>query len=233
MSRVRRGRSRGRRGSRSGGGLRQILGGKFFLLVALCTLGLAWLGIEEGPKFARQVWSLIGVRRVEGFADVLRSAGAESRVDPCLLAGVMYVESRGQTDALSPKDARGLFQLLPAAAGDAARRLGLPRPSPEDLLRDAALNTRLGAAHLAWLIRQDGPNLERVLVGYNAGRAKLARWEKDAGGWEAWRAQQLLRDTSGALTYARDVLEFTQKFRERGNIVPLEPAPQGVQAAER
>lgn len=224
--------SRARR-SRSGRGLQRLLGGRFLLLVSLATVGLVWLGIAEGPKFARQVWSLIGVRRVEGFAETLRAAGAESGVDPCLLAGVMYVESRGQVDAVSPKDACGLFQLLPAAAGDAAKRLRLPAPSTADLLQDPVLNTRLGASHLAWLIRTDGPDLERVLVGYNAGRAKLARWEKDAGGWQAWRAQQLVRDTSGAFTYALDVLEFTQKFRERGNIVPLAPAPTGVQAADR
>jgi soluble lytic murein transglycosylase-like protein len=221
------------RRSRSGRGLQRVLGGRFLLLVSLATLGLVWLGISEGPRFARQVWSLIGVRRVEGFAETLRAAGAESGVDPCLLAGVMYVESRGQVDALSSKDACGLFQLLPAAAGDSAKRLGLPTPTSEELLRDPVLNTRLGASHIAWLIRTDGPDLERVLVGYNAGRAKLARWEKDAGGWQAWRAQQLVRDTSGALTYARDVLEFAQKFRERGNIVPSAPVAPGVQAAER
>jgi len=221
------------RRSRSGRGLQRILGGRFLLLVGLATLGLVWLGFAEGPKFARQVWSLIGVRRVESFAETLRAAGAESGIDPCLLAGVMYVESRGQVDAVSSKDACGLFQLLPAAAGDAAKRLGLPTPTTEDLLRDAVLNMRLGASHVAWLIRNDGPDLERVLVGYNAGRSKLARWEKEAGGWQAWRAQQLVRDTSGALTYAIDVLEFTEKFRERGNIVPLPPAPPGVQAAER
>lgn len=195
------------------------------LFVVLGTLLLAWLGLAEGPRFARQVWSLIGVRRVEGFAQLLRNAGAESGVDPCLLAGVMYVESRGQVDAVSSKEARGLFQLLPAAAGDSAKRLGLPAPSDEDLVSDPVLNTRLGAAHLAWLIRNDGPDLERVLVGYNAGRAKLARWVKEAGGWEAWRAQQVVRDRSGAFTYALDVLEFTQRFRERGRIVPLPPAP--------
>jgi len=244
VTRWRRIRSRRRRASASArDGLRAILSGRFFVLVALGTLIVAWVGIAEGPKFARQVWSLIGVHRVEHFAETLRAAGAESGVDPCLLAGVMYVESRGQVDALSSKDACGLFQLLPAAAGDAAKRLGLPAPSTEELLSDPVLNTRLGASHLAWLIRQDGPDLERVLVGYNAGRAKLARWEKEAGGWEVWRAKQALRDTSGAFTYARDVLEFTQKFRERGNIVPPEPvspAPRpaepkqdGVQAAER
>jgi soluble lytic murein transglycosylase-like protein len=227
----RRTRSRRRRGaSRATGGLQGIFGGRFFVVLALGTLALAWLGIEEGPKIARQVWSLIGVRRVEGFADVLRAAGAESGVDPCLLAGVMYVESRGQVDSVSPKDARGLFQLLPAAAGDSARRLGLPAPSADDLVRDPRLNTRLGACHLAWLIRTDGPDLERVLVGYNAGRGKLARWEKDAGGWQAWRAQQFVRDTSGAFTYAQDVLGFAQRFRERGKIVlpqlPARPSSQ-------
>lgn len=226
MSRRRKQRTRRRSGKArsSGGGFGSILGGRFFVLVALATLGLAWFGIAEGPKIARQVWSLIGVRRVEGFAALLREAGAESGVDPCLLAGVMYVESRGQPDAVSSKDARGLFQLLPAAAGDSAKRLGLPAPSAEDLVRDPRLNTRLGAAYLAWLIRTDGPDLERVLVGYNAGRGKLARWEKEAGGWESWRAAQLVRDRSGAFTYAQDVLEFARKFRERGNIVPL-PRP--------
>ena len=225
MSPGRGSRARRRHGaSGSRGGLRAVLSGRLVLLVTLGTLLLAWLGIAEGPRFARQVWSLIGVRRVEGFAELLRSAGAESGVDPCLLAGVMYVESRGEVDAVSSKEARGLFQLLPAAAGDSARRLGLPAPSDDDLVSDPVLNTRLGASHLAWLIRNDGPDLERVLVGYNAGRAKLARWEKEAGGWEAWRAQQVVRDRSGAFTYARDVLDFAQRFRERGKIVPLPSA---------
>jgi len=205
--------------------VRGVLGGRFVLLATLATLLVAALGLLAGPRIARQVWSLIGVRRVEAFAEILRAAGAESGVDPCLLAGVMYVESRGQVDAISPKDARGLFQLLPAAAGDSARRLGLPAPDAEDLVRDPVLNTRLGAAHLAWLIRNDGPDLERVLVGYNAGRARRARWEEEAGGWAAWREQQLVRDRSGAFSYAQDVLEFARKFRERGNILPRSSVP--------
>ncbi len=227
VQRKRRSSRRRTRTSRAPGA--SVLGGRFLALVALCTLGLAWLGVSQGPKLARQVWSLIGVRRVESHASVLRLAAAESGVDACLLAGVMYVESRGQVDAVSSKGARGLFQLLQPAAKDAARRLGLPEPSPELLTSDAALNTRLGAAYLDWLIGLEGPDLERVLVCYNAGRSKLARWEKELGGWENWRAAQRVRDSSGAYTYARDVLDFAQRFRERGNIVApasvLEHAP--------
>ncbi|MBK7643409.1 MAG: transglycosylase SLT domain-containing protein [Planctomycetes bacterium] len=210
-----------RAGTRGTGGIRRVLGGRFLLLVAIATACVVWVGMTEGPKFARQVWSLIGVHQVEAHAEILRAAAKESAVDPCLLAGLMYVESRGKVEALSNKGARGLFQLQSAAASDSAKRLGLPAPSDDELMHDAALNTRLGAAHLAWLIRREGPDLERVLVGYNAGRGRLASWLKDAGGWDAWRARQLEKDTNGALTYARDVLDFAQRFRERGVIVPL------------
>ena len=76
-----------------------------------------------------------------------------------------------------------------------------------------------------------------MLVSYNAGRGKLARWEKEAGGWERWREQQLVRDRSGAFTYARDVLEFRDRFRARGVVAgvlpgepPRDPARGEVQA---
>ena len=54
---------KGARRSRSGRGLQRILGGPFLILVCFATLGLVWLGIAEGPTFARQVWSLIVDRK--------------------------------------------------------------------------------------------------------------------------------------------------------------------------
>jgi len=61
--------------------------------------------------------------------------------------------------------------------------------------------------------------LERVLVAYNAGRGKLAKWLKEAGGWDKWRARHLERDDTGSLVYAQEVLQFAQRFRERGVVV--------------
>ncbi len=224
------------RTSRSPGWVQRTsaLGWRTLLLIVTLTVGLAWFGIQTGPKIYRQVLCEMGMRRVESHTPVLRKAAAESGVDSCLLAGVMYVESRGQIGAVSPKGAMGLFQLMPAAAGDSARKLRLPEPSREQLLSNPELNARLGAEYLRWLIALEGPDLERVLVSYNAGRAKLARWEKEAGGWERWREQQLLRDRSGAFTYARDVLEFRDRFRTRGIVagpLPGSEGSAGVQAA--
>jgi len=189
---------------------------RLLILLSCATLVLAIIGISTGPKVARQVWHLLGVRRVESHADAIAAAAAESRLDPCLLAAVMYVESRGQVDAVSSKDALGLFQLMPSAARDAARRLHISEPTRAELLSDAALNTRLAADHLAWLVDNEGPDLERVLVAYNAGRGKLARWSKGAGGYEAWREERARAGDFGPLVYAEQVLDFRERFRARG-----------------
>ena len=196
------------------------------LVLAAIVLGLVGLAllpylVERAPEVVRQVWSYVGVRRVEGHAAELRAAGAESGVDPCLLAAVMYAESRGKLDAVSNRGALGAFQLMPSAAGDAAKKLGLPEPTREDLLSDSELGARLCATHLAWLVRLEGPDLERVLVAYNAGRAKLKRWIDERGSYEAWRAARLSEGGSGTLAYARNVLRMRERFRERGGITPL------------
>ncbi|MBL8863188.1 MAG: transglycosylase SLT domain-containing protein [Planctomycetes bacterium] len=203
-------------------------------LAALLAVAVAFLvfeGAVHGPKVAEQVWSEVGMQRVEGHAEVVRQAAAESRVDPCLLAGIMYVESRGRVDAVSKADALGLFQLKVAAAGDAAQRLKLPPPSREALLSDPLLNARLAASHVAWLYRHEGPDLERILVAYNAGRGKLKQLIADSGSFGAWRAKRERDGKSETLQYARDVLRFADAFRERGVIVPPVARPAATTAA--
>jgi hypothetical protein len=192
-----------------------VIGGTAALVCLVFTL--------RAPKVARQVWHHIGARKVEGYAELIRSAAAESGLDPCLLAAVMYAESRGRVDAVSQADALGLLQLMESSAGDSAKRLGLEPPTRAALLADAELNVRLGANHLAWLLRTDGPDVERMLVAYNAGRTKLQRWIRAEGSWSAWRERHLAADDNGALRYAQDVLAFRDGFRERGVIVPPTP----------
>lgn len=198
---------------------------RWLVLILAGTIAVAIAGIVAGPRVVRQMWSRVGVRHVEAHAETIRAAAAESRIDPCLLAGVMYAESRGDLSAVSNKGALGLFQLMPDAASDSARRLKLPPPTRDALLSDELLNARLAADHLRWLIETDGPDLERVLVEYNAGRAKLVHWARDAGSFSAWREQHVRDQDSGALTYALEVLEFRDRFRARGVIAP--DAPEG------
>jgi hypothetical protein len=207
--------ARARKKRVDGGGERRLA------LVLLVLSGALFLftGVVEGPKVARQVWSNVGVKRVEAHAGVLCAAAAESGLDPSLLAGVMYVESRGNVGAVSNKGAMGLFQLMPPTAAEAAKRLRIAPPTSEQLLSDPLLNARLAASHLSWLYRYEGPDLERVLVAYNAGSGTLRKMIKSEGGWSRWREIHAEKQDSPTLTYAQEVLDFADRFRRRGVVV--------------
>jgi soluble lytic murein transglycosylase-like protein len=105
----------------------------------------------------------------------LRSAAAESGVDPWLLAGVARQESAFVAHARSPRSAKGVMQLLEGTASGHARALGLGR-RPD--LYDPEVNFRLGARELKRLLDRFGA-LEPALAAYNAGETRARRWWKD------------------------------------------------------
>jgi len=178
------------------------------------------------PVFAgfRHVVDELGLRLVEGHAEALQAAARESEVSATLLAAIVYAESRGRGGQTSSAGALGLGQLSPAAASDAAKRLGLSPPTPAAVRDDDALNLRLSAAHLAWLLANSrGWSLEQVLVSYNAGRTRLFQWIDRAGSFEAWvrteeRRAALGQPTTGSLAYARQIVAIRERLCSRGKI---------------
>ena len=89
-------------------------------------------------------------------------------------------------------------------------------------LRFLGICFRLGARHLAWLIRHEGEDLERVLVCYNAGRTKVRRWADEAGSWKAWRDERVGSGNSEIFTYVFKVLDAMEEFERRGKILSAE-----------
>lgn len=164
--------------------------------------------------------------RIDGLRPVIEAAAKEAGVDPLLMGGIIFAESRGVPGQTSAAGALGLMQLVPAAARDASGRSRIKIPQGESkltegLLHDNRLNLRLGAAHLAWLLEHRGDwSDEAVLVSYNAGRAKLFRWVERAGSYPAWVQSEEARaaagkKTTGALAYARQVLAVQRVLSER------------------
>jgi soluble lytic murein transglycosylase-like protein len=94
-------------------------------------------------------------------AEVARRHG----LDPDLVVAVVGVESGFRAEAVSPKGAQGLMQLMPATAGS----LGV-----EDAL-DPAQNLDGGVRHLGALLTLYGGDLPRALAAYNAGEGAVAR----------------------------------------------------------
>jgi len=98
------------------------------------------------------------------FRDAVRQAATTHGVDAALLRAVIGVESAWRADAVSPKGAIGLMQLMP----DTARRFGTTRPE------QPVANLNAGAAYLRHLIDSHA-NLGLALAAYNAGEGAVLR----------------------------------------------------------
>jgi len=88
-------------------------------------------------------------------------------LDPALVLAVIRVESNFNPKAHSPKDARGLMQLIPATA----LRFGV-----EDAW-DPLDNLRGGMAYLRWLLETFKGDETLALAGYNAGEGAVMRYK--------------------------------------------------------
>lgn len=95
---------------------------------------------------------------------------------PALLPDlVIQQESGGKTDAVSPKGARGLMQLLPSTAEQMAKELGIPYDQAK-LTSDPQYNVTLGTAFLNKMLGQFGGSTVAALAAYNAGPGMVEDW---------------------------------------------------------
>lgn len=102
------------------------------------------------------------------------------RLEPQLVAAVIYQESKFEADAVSDSGAVGLMQLLPETAQGIADRTGGSGWHERDLV-DPELNVRYGSWYLRHLLDKYGDE-ELALAAYNAGQANVDRWRKDGVG---------------------------------------------------
>jgi soluble lytic murein transglycosylase len=108
------------------------------------------------------------------YGGIVRGHARNYRLDPALLAAVIYQESKFKPDARSDRGAIGLMQLLPGTAKGIAERTGGTQFRLSDLY-DPELNVRYGAWYLRHLIDKYGS--ERVaLAAYNAGQRNVDDW---------------------------------------------------------
>jgi Transglycosylase SLT domain len=95
----------------------------------------------------------------------LNEAATRFGVDPALVRAVAWQESRFRSDAVSPKGAIGIMQLMP----DTARELGVNPHDPRQ-------NIHGGVAYLSSLLTRFGGDTRLALAAYNAGPAAVAQY---------------------------------------------------------
>ncbi len=125
----------------------------------------ALVALAQGPKGA-----MVGAPRMQAMQGLAQKYGTEilkatigTQVSPALALAVMGIESGGAADAVSPKGAEGLMQLIPATAA----RFGVKDS------KDVAQNIKGGVAYLDWLMGQFDRDPLMVLAAYNAGEGAV------------------------------------------------------------
>ncbi|MGH6631411.1 MAG: lytic transglycosylase domain-containing protein, partial [Burkholderiales bacterium] len=110
---------------------------------------------------------------------IIAAVAARYQVDQTLVKAVIRAESGFQPQAISPKGARGLMQLMPATARMVAKQYKVKYSA--DQLTNAAYNTQLGEAFLRGVIDDYGGSYFLALAAYNAGGGRVAEWIKAFG----------------------------------------------------
>lgn len=98
--------------------------------------------------------------------NLVKAYAPEYRVDPRLALAVIQTESNYDAVALSPKNAKGLMQLIP----ETAARFGVRNAY------DPAQNIRGGMAYLRWLLAYFQGDVMLAAAAYNAGESAVDRY---------------------------------------------------------
>lgn len=129
------------------------------------------------------------------YSEVILSACKRFSVDPDLVRAVIKAESNFDPQALSPKGAMGLMQLMP----DTARDMGVSDPF------DPVENIHGGVGYLSRLLTNQNGDLIRALAAYNAGPTRVMTYGGIPPFRETWN-------------YVKRVMNYYQIFKGKEDI---------------
>jgi soluble lytic murein transglycosylase len=112
------------------------------------------------------------------YQDIIRQQAAEKKLDPALIAGVIYAETKFDPRP-SSAGAEGPMQILPQTADFLARRSGAQTFTTSDL-NTPQVNIAYGSYYLRYLLDEFGASKVLALAAYNGGEANVSRWLRDA-----------------------------------------------------
>jgi len=114
------------------------------------------------------------------YREIIEEKAESTRIDPRLLAALIYVESRFNHLAVSKKGASGLMQLMPETGEWIAGQKGTP--FTHEQLFEPEKNIDLGIWYLTYLYKVFDGETVLVLAAYNAGWPKVQEWV-NSGRW--------------------------------------------------
>jgi len=149
---------------------------------------------------------------LERYKGLIDASARTQGLDPSLVKAMIAVESAFEPQAVSPKGALGLMQIMPATGA----RYGVAanaRRTVEQQLFDPATNLRIGTRYLRDLLQRFDQDLRLALAAYNAGEGAVERYARTIPPYPETR------------DYVALVQQFEAFYRPPPPVAP--PAPPG------
>ncbi len=171
-----------------------------------------------GDHLPREVWQILYPLRYE---DELRKQASDEGLDPSLVAALILQESTFDAGAVSRAGARGLMQIMPSTGRDIARAKRMRFRT--SLLHDPTTSLDFGTYYLRQISDRFEGAVDKVLVGYNAGPTRAARWTRQKPGLPEEEFIETIPFTETRF-YVRIVLANREEYRRLYGLGPT-PAP--------
>lgn len=142
---------------------------RYRLLVLIAALAVALIAAR--PLIERAIQSLTLPLQ---YASIIRHQAQQKRLDPALVAAVIYAETRFRPRT-SSTGAEGLMQIEPATARFLAHRTGGVYFKVADLARPE-VNIAYGSYYLRYLLNEYHGDRVLALAAYNGGETNVNGW---------------------------------------------------------
>lgn len=143
----------------------------------------------------------VGKPRLDLYAKQFKAASKATGVEDAWLRSIAHAESGFDANALSPKGAQGVMQLMP----EVSKEYGVVDPY------SSAESINAGAKHLKGLLKRYKNDLTLVAAAYNAGIGAVTRYK----GVPPYAETQ---------AYVEKVQALHQRYRQALGTAPLKPA---------
>jgi soluble lytic murein transglycosylase len=113
------------------------------------------------------------------YSDYVEKYSEEYGLNKNLVYSIIKAESGFNPKAISPRNAKGLMQIMDTTGEWAAEKIKIEDFESSMLLKPET-NIRIGCWYISKLINQYDQNIDLALSAYNAGSGNVAKWLKDA-----------------------------------------------------
>lgn len=146
-------------------------GGFKILGVFIALIIVAAVGIFASRFFLEYLYPL-------EYAEYVEKYSREYKLDNYMVYAVIKAESGFDSQAVSPRGAKGLMQIMDSTGEWAAEKAGIDG-FDKSMLLEPETNIKIGCWYLANLLKQFDNDTVLALAAYNAGSGNVTKWLKD------------------------------------------------------